>query len=77
MAEKIHAFDAPRSRRKFVFAAAAHDWILVVGAHCRHIHHGGYHEIWRESADTTLLKKKLKTKQNNKNKIREKRANWN
>ena len=73
MAEKVHAFDAPCSCRKFVFAAAAHDWVLVVGAHCRHIHHGGYHEIWRESADTTLLKKKPKTKQNNKNKIGEKR----
>ena len=30
----------------------------VMRAHSRHVHHGSDHEIWRESADTALLRKK-------------------
>lgn len=58
MAQEVHTFNTPRSRRKFVFTAAAHDWVLVMRAHSRHVHHGSDHEIWRESADTALLRKK-------------------
>ena len=58
MAEEVHTFNTPRSRRKFVFTAAAHDWVFVMRAHSRYVHHGSDHEIWRESADTALLKDK-------------------
>ena len=58
MTKEVHTLDTPRSCRKLVLTAAAHDWVLVVRAHCRHVHHCGHDEIWRESADTTLLEKK-------------------
>ena len=64
MAKEVHALDTPRSRRKLVLAAAAHDWVLVVRAHGRHVHHGGYDEIWRESANTALLVKGKKNRMN-------------
>ena len=55
MTEEVHTLDAPRSRRKFVLTTTAHDWILVMRAHRCNVHHGGDHEIWRESADTAFL----------------------
>ena len=58
VAEEVHTFNTPRSRRKFVFTAAAYDWVFVMRAHSRYVHHGSDHEIWREGADTALLKEK-------------------
>lgn len=56
MTKEVHTLNTPRSRRKLVLTATAHDWVLVVRAHRRHVHHCGHDEIWRESANTTLLK---------------------
>lgn len=58
MTKEVHTLDTSRSRRKLVFTATAHNWVLVVRAHCRYVHHCGHDEIWRESANTTLLEKK-------------------
>ena len=57
MTKKIHALNTPRSRRKLVLTTAAHDWVPVMRTYCRHVHHGGNHEIWRESSDSALLER--------------------
>ena len=53
--QEVHAFDAAGGRRKFIFAATAHHWFLVVVPHCRHVHDGGHHEIWLETVHTLFL----------------------
>ena len=58
MAKEIHTLNAPRSRSELFLTTAALDGVFVMRAHRCYIHHGGDHKIWRESANTALLREK-------------------